>query len=922
MSEPIKEASKRQTVLPSNQHESQEFNGKGEIESSLYSSDVGNPTSTAQTAGSTAEALQSKDKVAETSATRKVDRDHDFEKKNIESSLSSSHVGDPTNTAQTSGGIAETLPSKDKAVEASAAPNVDGDHGFEKKNDDASNPSVTIVHGSISKSAKDNTSNNPSRAVSFAMTIVDPKRIDEKSKSHEKVPKTIVQDDSLLPIPTKRSISEITDGEKGIGHIVEPGQRQISIETHANEIVGFKEVDGKQSELVEAMPRNESSQASKQMKASTKTKIGGGPATLLDPISKKAEVKPKTSVADQLGEMGRYSTTRIKQSFFSQHEQVNNGSAFSVDLLDRKRERRDKSLQSSDQMLSYRYGVTDGKAVNSVSVPERRQEKLGRELRSDQPGEDQKRGEVAESMAVVDLTVSPTAGGEGAVSGDSPAFVDQPPRGRGAPTNQKGVEVSGMSSESGNVEADSSTPSEGDQVSPEQQAFAVTQRGASTAPPKRNVQQYEISGADLGESQSLLPKHKPMKSAIQSSIKDNRTNDARQGKHIDEIVDVILAGVPAGSTHNLEKTDATRSSDSDSPQVARKRKISALYSSASGTRSKDADASRTSSTEPQSIIDTHDGIVGPNPSSQKPSESGPRSTVQSTWLPSNFQLRPGFEQQNLTELIQATGDWYAIQNGQRKRIKTRFLPIQFNELSASAIARWAAHDVPNQSTRPTIDRRFRICTSCKKIGHYEAECPVLPREAVMRLAIECSNEPLVISSSNYSIDDAKRYDVVVETCGGFLIEQRATEEKEVIQRGNDTDAFAKTSTVTDVDGFKIRSAKTEIGLKDVGTVQDELRRAFESEADSKLLLDDVVVWEPPFGTKNESDHFTGNVCVGVIQEIARDTKKALVKVIRTLPPSCETRIPSEVKEVLPTNDSLLWIPLSKLYLNAEEWAQT
>jgi hypothetical protein len=108
-------------------------------------------------------------------------------------------------------------------------------------------------------------------------------------------------------------------------------------------------------------------------------------------------------------------------------------------------------------------------------------------------------------------------------------------------------------------------------------------------------------------------------------------------------------------------------------------------------------------------------------------------------------------------------------------------------------------------------------------------------------------------------------------------------------------------------------------LKDIDSPQAEERRAQATSLHPgcNFMLGDIVVWEPAVGD-SDGDHFSGNLCVGVVHETASDFQTVLVKTVRTLPPSCESAIPPEILEVLPADDSLQWIPVQKLYMNAED----
>lgn len=293
--------------------------------------------------------------------------------------------------------------------------------------------------------------------------------------------------------------------------------------------------------------------------------------------------------------------------------------------------------------------------------------------------------------------------------------------------------------------------------------------------------------------------------------------------------------------------------------------------------------------------------------------------------------RSGFASRNLMELQEATKEWYMAQ--QQATQASSVAPISlftlhFNEGTVGTVARWVAGGPLRKRIpfidRPTVDTRYRCCSSCFMYGHYEAECLKLSRSQVIKLS-----RALACQSSPFGLEDDLKYDATAEICEGYLIEQRATPEGEAVQSritvdGPDGTPGDDSDDVMELDGFLIKvgasaDSFSRLVLLDEGPSHPTTDMDVELKTIEKGSF---VAWF--LETSNNGDDSAANrdVCIGIVKEF--DSGKVLIKVLRTIEPDrgLQSQGPPEGKVGKkrlrrPPSDSLVWIPHDRLHLVVE-----
>lgn len=336
--------------------------------------------------------------------------------------------------------------------------------------------------------------------------------------------------------------------------------------------------------------------------------------------------------------------------------------------------------------------------------------------------------------------------------------------------------------------------------------------------------------------------------------------------------------------------------------------------------------------------------------------------------------RPGFAARTLEQLQDMTRHWYAqafLQHQNRcssssrspsaigtsteensSSTTTRMFTMYFNESSVLAVAYWANYDKLrsklNDNTNmngfliPTVDVRYRLCGACYLYGHYELECPSLTHDMTLRFARDLQttirtqqgqerrkNQRQQQQSTGLRDGGAKEmldsdadnhreipYDVAVENCDGYLIEQRAESELDV----------------TEVDdGVVIQaaaSAEAFLGVNETHEWSGE-NTAPPQEKSQKLNRGDLVAWllpSEPANTANVNENHVidaeptdlADVCVGVVEhESPQSSDKILIKVVDTItqePNADSSKFP---RDVGPPMDSCVWVEQGAVHLVVE-----
>lgn len=313
------------------------------------------------------------------------------------------------------------------------------------------------------------------------------------------------------------------------------------------------------------------------------------------------------------------------------------------------------------------------------------------------------------------------------------------------------------------------------------------------------------------------------------------------------------------------------------------------------------------------------------------------------WLPHSAKLRPNFAARTLEQLQTATLRWYTYHQQRcgnvRPHSTARLMPIRFNDISVATMSHWCAQ--PSQTTsqprnRPTVDTRYRKCSQCRLYGHYETECPSLTEENTIRFGNdildltheEATAAPEGSNDTSFGLDDTV-YDVVVELCDGFAMEQRkapeSKHEKKSPSTGNAMSSSRRTTgdekddDEMEIDGFTIRTAKSV----ETFSGKDASLSPSIKDSTSELQTSMAVLWYHPqeetasnTGDNDDDDANTSSnvITVGYVKELNYDEKTALVQVVRSIPPSSSADY-SDV--VVPAEFSEHWIALDHLYVNNE-----
>lgn len=138
--------------------------------------------------------------------------------------------------------------------------------------------------------------------------------------------------------------------------------------------------------------------------------------------------------------------------------------------------------------------------------------------------------------------------------------------------------------------------------------------------------------------------------------------------------------------------------------------------------------------------------------------------------------------------------------------------LLYNECSLVAISNWVSGSISPLSGL-LVDPGYRRCLDCKTWGHYESEClsradgSLKSRVAVNRAYKqgEAQNDEQISQSGNLSGTESK---YVVETCHGFVFEQRAFSARPNWNNEPLPEGYLAVSTI-EIDGSPITSVKLD-----------------------------------------------------------------------------------------------------------------
>ena len=311
----------------------------------------------------------------------------------------------------------------------------------------------------------------------------------------------------------------------------------------------------------------------------------------------------------------------------------------------------------------------------------------------------------------------------------------------------------------------------------------------------------------------------------------------------------------------------------------------------------------------------------------------------------HHQLNPPYISRSLVEVENATKNWYLSEQNRNLSVSqptetTDFFSLQFNETSLSTIALWVAGGPKRKCGlnttlyRPIVDTRFRVCCICHRFGHYEVECQRIRPEQTMKFSQWMTNGENGDEGTPSTTNDVfqKKYDITVEMCDGYLIEQRSQEEVQDVR-------FSKVGKPTAAnmasEGFSgpniiVHAATTctsrQFEIDDIVIQEGETLESLSQQPTSyngsalpSPMLDNkqarinkgcLVTWSVNMdGTCTD---FPGVLAVGTVAEVDTDAGRVRVQVnfLQTIEPKINgiTR-----QRELPNIDTLIWVPAKFLY---------
>jgi hypothetical protein len=220
-------------------------------------------------------------------------------------------------------------------------------------------------------------------------------------------------------------------------------------------------------------------------------------------------------------------------------------------------------------------------------------------------------------------------------------------------------------------------------------------------------------------------------------------------------------------------------------------------------------------------------------------------------------------------------------------VPIRSLPLHFNEATVGALSRWIAgggnRKRPSSAvwSRTTVESRYRLCSGCVMYGHYDGNCETNPQ----------SMRPL----SEVGLEDDKKYDVSIEMCGGYIIEQRSEPEAQDEEWKGICERSTEINDTFKIDGFNIKAC-----------ADSSQRFAIENETEttmhSKIEVGSLVAWK--LGNKNGANVTVQRViCTGVVKKF--ESENVVVKVLRSIEAESDAR--SHDGTIRPPIDSLTLI---------------
>jgi hypothetical protein len=305
----------------------------------------------------------------------------------------------------------------------------------------------------------------------------------------------------------------------------------------------------------------------------------------------------------------------------------------------------------------------------------------------------------------------------------------------------------------------------------------------------------------------------------------------------------------------------------------------------------------------------------------------------------------GYVSRTLKQLEDATKNWFTSEHNRsisaafvsstRQQDTFDLFSLKYNESTVSTIASWVAGGptrkrVNATSYRPIVDTRFRNCNVCGRFGHYEVECKSLSPDLIIKLSRVISGKQPLTNDNNHVPEQQHNFDVTIEMCDGYLIEQRSNslvepdsieepKEHATIQRIQLKEEKRGCNEIK-IDGFVIKEGAT-IDALTLTSDQTEAPSNFPSPEPETvpIQLGSVVAW---FWKEQESSDNGNNgiVIAGTVTNVTPDSNRVQVKVVRII--NTENSVVendnilrwSLFNEQLPGLDSLMWVSAKRLFV--------
>jgi hypothetical protein len=244
-------------------------------------------------------------------------------------------------------------------------------------------------------------------------------------------------------------------------------------------------------------------------------------------------------------------------------------------------------------------------------------------------------------------------------------------------------------------------------------------------------------------------------------------------------------------------------------------------------------------------------------------------------------------------------------------VPIRSLPLHFNEATVGALSRWIAGGGNRKRpasavwSRTTVEPRYRLCSGCVMYGHYDGNCATNPQ----------SLRPL----SEVGLEDDKKYDVSIEMCSGYIIEQRSEPEAHDEESKGIGEWATEINDTVKIDDFNIKASADR-------SQHFAAENETESTKHSKIGVGSLVAWK--LGNRNGANAAAhGVICTGVVTKF--ESEHVVVKVLRSVETESDSlsidgtvRPPVDSLALIPNDDSLHLVTETSSVFLSRDFAAT